>query len=100
MEGPGLIHGGAYFWNIKVLCPYYNMNCTPLGPKYYQYFLPALITLYVRNSIIMRMLLLAVLVQQNKMTWLEMCGDFKQVFPYFKPSLNTSVYFRAFVCTR
>ena len=59
LEGPGLIHGGAYFWNIKVLCPYYNMNCTPLGPKYYQYFLPALITLYVRNSIIMRMLLVS-----------------------------------------
>lgn len=36
------------------------------------------------------------LVQQNKMPWLEMCGDFKEVFPYFKPSLNTSVYFGAF----
>ena len=58
-EFGGLIFGGAYLRNIMVLCPCYNMNCTPLGPTYYQYFLSALITLYVRNSIIMRMLLVS-----------------------------------------
>ena len=31
-EFGGLIFGGAYFWNITVLWPYYNKNCTPLSP--------------------------------------------------------------------